>query len=298
MNTPVSVILATRNRPQGAAACVASILSGRYPHFDLIAVDQSENAETAAALAEFHRDTRFRLVRSPGKGLSAARNLGCRNATGEWLLFTDDDCEADVHWIEGFLDACRSDARIGVAFGSVATPDYDRSTGLIPGYNAPELRIISGIRNKAQVEGIGACMAVKRGVWEQLGGFDERLGVNGEFCSGEDTDIAIRALLAGYSAVETSGAAVIHHGFRGWEEAPGLIRDYMHGLGAVHAKLLRIAGTAAIRPTLALGWRWAAGKPVVDLNHCPPRQARLSAFWSGFRAGMRCTLDGRGRFSG
>jgi hypothetical protein len=106
----------------------------------------------------------------------------------------------------------------------------------------------------------------------------------------------MRALLAGYYVCETPDAVVYHHGFRSWDLEKRIIHGYMVGLGAANAKMLRLDSLSAIQPLAELAWRWLARHPVVDLNHCPPRIARLRSFVAGFRAGLSAPLDARGHF--
>ena len=115
--------------------------------------------------------------------------------------------------------------------------------------------------------------------------------------SSEDFDFAIRALLAGHFVYETPSIAVTRTRFRPWAQGQLLIDGYMFGMGATYAKLLRFGGLPLLKPLLALGWRWLAGRPVVDLNHLPPRLPRLAAFLRGARAGAFAPLDrSSGRF--
>ena len=269
---------------------MSSILAIDNPHFELVVVDQSNTRETEAALKPFAGDPRLRLIASPRVGLARGRNLGCRETSAELIAFTDDDCEVSPDWLRNVAAAFGHDRRIGVVFGAVAAPVYDHSTGFIVAYRAPAFHIEHGLRSKARVEGIGACMAMRRAVWNQLGGFDEALGAGGPFHGGEDTDLTVRALLAGWSVAETPDAIVTHHGIRDWSECRRIVRGYMFALGAVYAKLLRLGKTAALQPVAQLAWRWLAKGPVADLNHTPPRGLRLRAFLRGLRAGLRTPL--------
>jgi len=61
--------------------------------------------------------------------------------------------------------------------------------------------------------------------------------------------------------------------------------------------MLRMAGWHAIQPLTTLASRWLVGEPVVNLNHIPPRLARLRAFLRGARECMRTPLDRNGRFT-
>lgn len=290
-----AVILATRNRPEGAVRAVRSILASAVP-LELIVIDQSDDSLTTESLKSFASDCRLAVVKSTEIGLARARNMGWRRTSAELLAFTDDDCEACPGWLEGFATALAHDERIGLVFGAVRAPDYDRSKGFVMAYAPPQFRVARQIREKACVECVGACMAVRRSMLVALGGFDEELGSGGSLCSAEDTDIGVRALLAGFHVCETPDAAVYHYGFRTWDVGVRVVHEYMVGLGATNAKMLRLGKLQAIRPIAALAWRWLAKDPVVDLNHRPPRMARLRSFLFGFRAGLSASLDANGRF--
>lgn len=282
-----SLVLCTMNRPGGAAVAVRSMLRAGCVD-EIIVVDQGDQP---LSLEAFPVAPPVQLLREQPRGLAAARNAGVRAARGEYVLFTDDDCEVDPGWVDGFHAAFALDERIGMVFGTVAAAEYDRTKGFVPAYRVKALFVADRLSRKHLIEGMGACMAIRRSVWEALGGFDEALGSGGRFKAGEDTDFAIRALAAGWHVAETPAAIVRHHGFRTWQEGQRLIEGYMYGLGATNMKLLRVSGWRAVRPLAELSWRWLAGAPVVDLNHRPPRLARLVAFLRGARDGLRLPVD-------
>lgn len=290
-----AVVLATRNRPEDVVRAVRSILGSSMP-LELIVIDQSDTALTEEALKSFAADCRLTVLKSAQVGLSRARNIGWRKARAELLAFTDDDCETCPGWLEGLAAAMANDERIGVVFGTVRAPDYDRSSGFVMAYSPPKFHVVRHIGEKARAEGVGACMAMRRSTLAAVGGFDEELGIGARFCSGEDTDIAVRALLAGFYVCETPEAAVWHHGFRSWNVAERVVHGYMVGLGAANAKMFRLGKQQTIRPIAALAWRWLARDPVVDLNHRPPRMTRLRSFLVGFLAGLSASLDASGHF--
>jgi hypothetical protein len=259
-------------------------------------IDQSDHSETSDALMPFAADPRLQLVTSRDIGLARARNLGWKRTQAEFLAFTDDDCEACSGWLETLFSALSHDGRMGVVFGAVRAPLYDRSSGFVMAYTPQRYHVIRHIREKAHMEGVGACMAVRRSTLVELGGFDEELGVGAPFCSAEDTDIAVRALLAGYYVCETPDAVVFHYGFRNWDTGKQVVQGYMLGLGAANAKMLRLGKLGAVRPIAELAWRWLVKTPIVDLNHRPPRMTRLRPFLQGFHAGLWRSLDSKGHF--
>ena len=291
-----SVVLCTRNRPDGALAAVTSVLRD-VPTTQVIVVDQSQSDETERLLRPVVEGARGRVIRADPRGLGVARNLGVTFSSGAYIAFTDDDCEVCPGWLAGIRTALFRDPRLGLVFGNVVAPDYDRTQGFVPSYEVPRYVVADHIEQKTRIEGMGACMGILRETWQRLGGFDEALGSGAPFRAGEDADFAVRALLAGWHVAETPAAAVVHHGFRTWAQRDDLIAGYMYGLGAVNMKMLRMAGWHALQPLTTLASRWLVGEPVIDLNHVPPRLARLFAFLRGAREGMRTPLDRNGRFT-
>jgi GT2 family glycosyltransferase len=58
----------------------------------IVVLDRGVDEDTETMVAEdFGPDDRVRLIRAPGNGLSQARNAGCREARGEWVVISDDD---------------------------------------------------------------------------------------------------------------------------------------------------------------------------------------------------------------
>ncbi|HVT40553.1 MAG TPA: glycosyltransferase [Gemmatimonadaceae bacterium] len=295
--TPIAVVLATRNCAVGADLAARSVMASRYPAFRLFVVDQSADDSTTNALQHFADDRRVTVERMQARGLAAARNFGVARTDAPIIAFTDDDCEVEPDWMRAIATAFASDERIGIVFGAVRAASYDRGAGFIPAYAMNRALTVRSISRKARIEGLGACMAVRRSAWQLLNGFDELFGAGAPLRSGEESDFTMRALLRGFSAHETPAAAVTHHGFRTWGEGIILIDGYMFGLGAANAKMLRLGGLPALKPVAELAWRWLTGEPVVDLNHRPPRLRRLAAFLRGTWWGFRMPLDtATGRF--
>lgn len=292
----LAVVICTLGRPQGALATVRSVLRDA-PAAHVVIVDQGEGDELEQLLAHEPPAPRLRVLKAPPRGLSAARNAGVRACEASVVAFTDDDCVVAPGWLAGMQAAFARDERIGLVFGNVLAEEYDRSEGFVPAYRVKAFTLVSALGSKARIEGMGACMAIRRTAWEAVRGFDEALGSGAHFRAGEDADFVVRALVRGWRVAETPDASVVHHGFRTWGQGSDLIAGYMYGLGATNVKMLRLGGLRALRPLSALAWRWAAGDPVVDLNQHPPRLPRLKAFLRGAVEGCRRPLQEGGRFA-
>jgi GT2 family glycosyltransferase len=294
-----AVVICTRHRPPSVVDTVRSALESRPAASRVIVVDQAA-ADTADPLAEFDGLPRFMRIRHAAAGLSRGRNVGtaAAAATGATTVaYTDDDCVAHPSWLTGFDAAFASARDVAAVFGTARAAPYDRATGIIPAYEVPRAAVLRGLKEKPLAEGIGACMAVRIDAWRRLDGFDDWLGAGGPLASGEDTDLVVRLLHMGFAVAETPDAEVIHHGFRDWPSCRPLVAGYMRGIGAVNAKMIRLAGIGGLAPLATLGRRWLTGRPVVDLNHVPPRWFRLRRFLEGATTGWKLPIDRRsGRF--
>jgi hypothetical protein len=285
----VAAVIVTTDRRTGAVRAALSVVESTGGAVEICVVHQGEALPPdLVRLGDVEGVT---VVNVPPHGLAAARNVGVRLTRAPIVAFTDDDCVVRPGWLEAIAAPFAADPGVGVVFGSVGAADYDRTAGFIQAYEVTRARTVRGVARQWQVGGIGACMAVRRSTFDALHGFDERLGAGTPLCAAEDCDIVIRALVAGYAVHETPAAVVTHLGFHSWRQGPAVIAGYMRGVGASQAKMLRLAKARAIGPMLALGWRWLAQGPLVDLNHRPPRLGRLAAFLSGLREGWLMPID-------
>jgi len=229
--------------------------------------------------------------------LSAGRNIGISNSGCELIALTDDDCEVQSDWPEELVSAFAPDQRIGVVLGNVLPGPHDRLRGFIPSYIRSEPFMARSIREKPEVEGIGACMGLRRSCWHDLGGFDPLLGAGARFRAGEEVDLIIRALTAGYFVYETPRLAVTHLGFRSWRESRELIGGHLYGLGAAFAKQVRCRHRGVIPILAKLAERWAFKQPAVYYGLRRQRRLRLVSFLRGFWAGLLTPVDRtRGHF--
>jgi len=111
----VSVVICTRDRPDDIARCLASLrYQTRVPDevvvVDNASRDQRTREAVLAAGATYLREDR--------EGLDFARNTGVAAATGDLIIFTDDDVLLDPHWLER-MTAAFDDPAIGAVTGLV-----------------------------------------------------------------------------------------------------------------------------------------------------------------------------------
>ena len=252
MTPRISVVVPTRNRPDHAAPCAGSILDNAGDAYELLVIDQSDDDATEIALAAFNSDRRFRYVRSSDRGASAARNAGIAQSTAPIIAFTDDDCRASADWIQQILALFEREPDAALVFGKVSIPKSLKGKGFAAEFDPSQRSYYQQMPPADAAWGLGANMIARRSLFAHVGTFDPLLGPGAPFRAGEECDLAIRALAAGYKIVNAGEIAVLHLGVREGDEAAKLMRGYGKAMGATFAKHVRL-GTRDSK-ALLLSW--------------------------------------------
>jgi glycosyltransferase involved in cell wall biosynthesis len=208
--------------------------------FELVVVDQSDNDATQQELAPFLADPRFRYIRSRTKGVSLSRNTGIESTRAPIVAFTDDDCRVSKDWVNRIAEVFEATPDAAVVFGRVAVPSDVMGSRYAASFE-PGAREYQNTFPAADVAwGIGANMAFRRWVFDEVGLFDPLLGPGATFPAAEEYDLAIRALAAGLKVVNAKEVSVLHLGVREREAASALVRGYGMAIGAALAKHVRL----------------------------------------------------------
>jgi GT2 family glycosyltransferase len=210
----LSVIVCTSARVESLARCVQSILANTSPAFELIVADQSPNDASERMLAEF-ADPRLRVLRLRSTGKARALNVAAALAQGAVLALTDDDCTVPKDWLHRVATRLEEDQPAGIVFGAVVAAAHDAREWFVPTFR-PRYRRLQGPLASTPHIGMGANMAIRRSVLERVGGFNECLGPGGRFRSGDDWELAYRALAAGFVVVQDPATVVVHWGRRAY----------------------------------------------------------------------------------
>jgi len=214
------------------------------------------------------------VLRSGGRGPAAARNVGWRASSADWIAFLDDDVVPTERWSEALAaDLGAADATTAGVQGRIVVP--------LPTDRRPTdwERNVKGLEHARWAT---ADMAYRRAALAQVGGFDERFRRNYR----EDADLGLRIVDAGWT-IARGRRTIVHpvggaspwislrtqagnaddalmkaiHG-RNWRTRAGAPpgRLPQHALTATAAALSLVARTAGARRTAkAAGAIWAAG---------------------------------------
>lgn len=145
----VSVIIPTRNRRPLLEVALASLFGQTYGNWEAVVVDDASDDDTA----EFVRrraasDSRLLLVASDGGGCAAARQLGLQAATGELLVYLDDDNLMATGWLRAVAEFFGRRTDVDVAYGaqirSEATVDAPASEPQVLFEPFDEIRLTEG----------------------------------------------------------------------------------------------------------------------------------------------------------
>lgn len=289
---PATVVIPTRDRPDRVANAVASVLRSSAAPAAVIVVDQGIDEDARRALEALGSPV-VQYLQTTTRGISAALNAGIAAAQTEAIAITGDDCEVSATWLRELLLELEQDPAVGVVYGSVLPGSHDSAAGFIPCFVRYERVEAAGLHQQYRIGGTTACMALRRSLWERLGGFDEALGVGSHLGSAEDADFSIRSLIAGYRVVESPRPQVVHLGFYAWSERRRWIDRNWYGTGAAFAKALKLGHPQILASMLRLGIRWVRGRSpmALGLGQNSHRRATLAAFARGLAAGFRPSLE-------
>ncbi len=186
-----SVIIPLYNKENYISKTIESVCAQVFSDFELIIVNDC-STDKSLEIAKQYSDSRITIIEHPkNKGLSASRNTGIANSSGEYLAFLD----ADDMWKSDFLekidflikeydsaDLFATNYEVLLKNGKYLSIDFnltgDRPHGIIANFFESNL---------TQTTYIPSGLAVNKKVFENIGNYDESITYS------EDVDFNIRA---------------------------------------------------------------------------------------------------------
>ncbi|WP_128923514.1 glycosyltransferase [Bradyrhizobium guangxiense] len=172
----VSVVIPAKNAAAYVGETIASALA-KAGVTEVIVVDDGSTDDTLAIVRAV-RDPRLRLIRNDSAGVSAARNLGARYASSEWLLFLDADDRLRPDAVAALLAAAHGAPRAVLVYGDYNTIDSEgRQIGrrdLLKGRRKPSGDVLSRLAAGNFIVNGGIALA-RAEAFRAVGGFDTSL---------------------------------------------------------------------------------------------------------------------------
>lgn len=242
-----TVVLPTRNRPVFAIAAARSVLACVPAPAELLIIDQSDRPDSELARLG-NGATRVRYEHSIERGLSRAVNQGMRTASNDLVLVTHDDVVVDDAWVAAMVAASERAGPHVVLTGRIVAGPAESA-----GSFAPSLATGTQARRFEAPLDIDVLkplnMAMTRELFDEVGGFDVRLGPGTRYPGAEDADFGFRVLHDARRAIEfVPDALVTHRAWRHEADFLALRWSYGYAHGAFYAiHLQRHSGAIARR---------------------------------------------------
>lgn len=216
----VSIVIPTYRRPDALEQTLDRLARVDYPAgaLELVVVDDGSDAATRAVVERFERDhPRWRYLSQSQLGAAAARNRGAREASGEILIFLDDDMLVEPDHVRQHVATLE---RFGDCLVNGHWEFSPEALGNMAGTPFGDFRlwvedwVKSGIP-KTPLEGdcstpsdvTAANLGIRKETFWRLGGFDESFPTAG--C--EDQDLSYRAEQAGLPFVYNRAIRLLHN---------------------------------------------------------------------------------------
>ena len=129
----VSIIIPAYNAVKYIDDCLQSAINQTYSNVEIIVVDDGSTDDTGAvALKRAKQDSRIKVIRQNNQGLSASRNRGIEESSGQWIVFLDSDDMLPKAGVETLLNAVNeadADIACGMFTRDISMPDKPRKGG-------------------------------------------------------------------------------------------------------------------------------------------------------------------------
>jgi GT2 family glycosyltransferase len=228
-----SIVICTRDHASLLRTAIDSICSKTtYPNYEIVVLDNgSRDPATLTYLDSISAQPGIKVIRDDSPfNYSRLNNTAVTHTRGQVLCLLNDDIEVlTTDWLEEMVSfAAQPDvgavgARLWYPDGTLQHGGVIIGAGGVAGHAHPRLpKGETGYFCRAVLQQelsavTGACLVVRRDVFEEVGGLDEQIAV-----AFNDVDLCLRIRAAGYRNIWTPFAELIHHesASRGYEDNP------------------------------------------------------------------------------
>lgn len=113
-NKKVSVIIPVYNGERTIRQCIESVLNQSYKNFEILVINDGSTDKTEVILRRFEPNNKVIIFNHHNCGVSNARNIGIKNATGEYLSFVDADDYVENDFLQDLVDGMENDVDLSI----------------------------------------------------------------------------------------------------------------------------------------------------------------------------------------
>lgn len=229
----VSIVVINRDGAEHLRRLLAALVEHTdYPRMELIAVDNGSSDDSVKLLHSFEAPFPVSILANPhNESFSDANNQGAERASGELLLFLNNDVEPfEPGWLRELV-ACHRSSGAGAIASTLVCSGEEHKQKFRHGYGVQhrglqfaqevgeEGRLAPGLRGwgddpldaalgeDAECEAVAAaCLLIAKSTYDGLGGFERRY-----FYGCEDVDLSLKLRRAGSRVVCSGRSIAIHH---------------------------------------------------------------------------------------
>lgn len=212
--TLASVIIPVWNGIADLLACLTALQAQDHAPVEIIAVDNHSTDGSADWIAAHHPTVRL-IRNAENMGFGGACNTGLAQAKGEILVLLNQDTLVQPHWLAALVAVLAEHPDVGIVGSKALYADgtIQHAGGTVDaqgggshlGYRQVDQGQFDRLMDVDYVT--GASLALRRKLYEQIGGFDP--GFHPAYL--EDVDLCWRARTAGWRVVYAPQSALIHN---------------------------------------------------------------------------------------
>lgn len=225
----ISLVMPTINVTEELTLFLKSLEEQTYKNFELIVIDQNDHNKVLEIIKNFEDKFEIKYIKSDIKGLSLNRNKGLFVIKGEIVAFPDDDCEYDKYTLEKVINYFKNNNDKRIYSCRTLERGKDYGTGIMLDYDT-ELTI-----NNIE-DTVKSITFFVNFTLDNIGLFDDQLGVGTYFGSGEETDYVLRLLHRGYKGNYFANDIIYHPAKKGNYDDLERAKKYALGYGALVKK--------------------------------------------------------------
>ena len=197
----VSVVVCAYNAADTIDDCLSSLAAMSYPQCEIIVVNDGSRDDTGVRARRYPG---VRVIDIPNGGLSAARNIGLAEATGDIVAYTDADVRVDRDWLTYLVQPLLSPAFVGSGGPNIVPHDDPFVAQCVARSPGGPTQVLLDDRVAEHVPGCN--MAFKRDALAGIGGFNPVY-----LRAGDDVDVCWRLQAKGLKIGFAPSAVVWHH---------------------------------------------------------------------------------------
>lgn len=266
-NPLISILIPNKDQKETLDKCLRSIEKlTDYDNYEIIIIENnSTEKETFEYYNEISKKEKIRVIYWQGEfNYSAINNFGAGHARGDYLLLLNNDMEViNGDWLQEMLSHCQRE-EVGAVGARLYYPDDTvQHAGIIIGIGGVAGSVFVGMKrgytgymHRASIQQdlsavTAACMLIKRSVFEEVGGLEEKLQI-----AFNDVDLCLRIRKKGYLIVYDPYVELYHYESktRGPEDTKEKVRRFQSEIEYMRSHWISILknGDPAYNPNLTL----------------------------------------------